>query len=514
MAENAMQVVPGRSVGFMTLGSSLHEVLTTIKAEVKAFPTFQLIHSGSQPLKMPVYVKLPDNGLRLQFDGPDQRLRLIEVLDFTKVRLTYKDMDVFKPADAHGAGPMGPSFRHVYDKLLGPTYPGEYVPPKEQGSSAKGTYNLSYPGIAFNFPIRHSSYIPNSNNILSSSATGPASSMAVFSGESWQKARGHLFTAPPAGPRAPSLATKGKDGCPDEIELARIHDQGRIELVRRSSPSFWIILSETTPQDLIMELGPPDSIYKKSDHRLSIHGDRRASGASTDAAHLEDMTVHSDGGSADWVDDDDDDESAEAVESREVAAAEQFYNYYHHGFDILISQPTQLSPAVPSSCQAHPNSDHEGELSAQPRNHLTATKVIFHGNIPGSYQFNRHRRSRWTLEHVSSEKGPGVLTSEMPFQEMSPSLTRTFKSFYENEEEERLQQRGMALNRGWGDSPGSSTELLGGLDDASDKRARVGNSSSALVDDDEEVGNVQLFGFPGLIFEVLKNGAITALTVY
>jgi hypothetical protein len=72
----------------------------------------------------------------------------------------------------------------------------------------------------------------------------------------------------------------------------------------------------------------------------------------------------------------------------------------------------------------------------------------------------------------------------------------------------------MALNRGWGDSPGSSCELLGGWDEASGKKSRFANPGSGMVDGAGDVGNVELFGFPGMVFEVLKNGAVSALTVY
>jgi hypothetical protein len=477
------------------------------------------------PIQTPVHVVLPDNGLRLQFDGPDQRLRLIEVLDFSKAKLVYKEVEVFKPAEGFGAlssGSAGPKFRHIYDKLLGPTYGGEYLPPKSDSPNAKGTYNLSYPGIAFNFPVQHAAYSPKKDfiSLLSSSATGPATSMAVFSGESWQKARDTLFTSTPPNPRSLTLAGKGKEGGPDEIELVRIHGEGRIELVRRASPPFWIILSETTPQDLIMELGAPDSIYRKNDHRLSIHKDRRASDASdrSGGGLTGNGTLDSEHDSITGTDDEgdweDDDEAAVEAQDREVAAAEHFYNYYHHGFDILISQPTQISPPSPTAKRKESDHHEEGELSVQPLNHLTATKVIFHGNVPGSYQFNRHRRSRWTLDHVPSDMYTDPLTSELWFGDISSHLKDVFKSLYENEEEERLQQRGMALNRGWGDSPGSSIELLGGWEDGSVKKSKFANPGSGLVDGDGNVGNVELFGFPGMIFEVLKNGAVSALTVY
>ena len=504
------------------LGCSLHEVLSTVKAEVKTFSRFQLYHDEGDPITSPLYLVLPDNGLRLQFDGPDQRLRLIEVLDFARARLTYKDVDVFKSPEAHAPGSTGPRFRHVYDKLLGPTYGGEYLPPKSEDPQASGTYNLSYPGIAFNFPVKHQAYSPSKDfiSLLSSSATGPATAMAVFSGESWQKARNNLFTAAAPFPRLLSLAGKSKEAGPDEIELVKIHGEGKVELIRRASPPLWIVLSETTPQDLIVELGAPDSIYRKNDHRLSIHKDRRLSDTSDHSAlalspNLSDEQLDSASGSVIGTDSQDEWEDAGILQDAhgpQDAAAEHFFNYYSHGFDVLISQPTRISPAFP----ANPPKlrEHEAtELSAQPLNHLTVTKIILHGNLPGSYQFNRHRRSRWTIEHVSSHASRAPLSSEMRFNDVSSKLRAVFQSYYEGADEEALQQRGMALNRGWGDSPGSSCELLGGWEDGSMAKTRI-SSSLDSSDLDANVGNVEIFGFPGLIFEVLKNGAISSLTVY
>ncbi|KAF2752185.1 hypothetical protein M011DRAFT_393495 [Sporormia fimetaria CBS 119925] len=523
MSGNAMQLQPGRGVGAFTLGSSLHEVLTTIDADADTFPTFEFYHDDARPLDSPVHVKLPDNGIRLQFDGPDQRLRLIEVLDFTKAKLLYKDSEVFRMADGANrlfAGLAGPSFRHIYDKVLGLTYDGEYVPPRPNGASATGTYNLSYPGVAVNFPVQHSAYSPQKDviSLLSSSATGPATSMAVFSGESWQEARGTLFTAPPPFPRSSLLVGKSREGCPDEIELARIHGEGKVELVRRNSPPFWLLLGETTPQDLIMELGPPDSIFRKSDNRLSIHRkDRRESDVSEGSGigSTPDDTVFSEQGSAFGADDDDwDDTDGEGqAQGREIAAVEHFYNYYHHGFDILISQPSQLSSAFSGPGSDAVPAHHHGPLSAIPLNHLAATKIILHGNVPGSYQFNRHRRSRWALEHAHAGFNQSPLTSEMHMDEMRPRLKKAFQAFYENDEQAKQLQRGMALNRGWDDSPSSSTEFLGDWEDGSVIRDKPADSA-ASTGAEENPGNTTLFGFPGLVFEVLKNGAVSHLTVY
>lgn len=66
----------------------------------------------------------------------------------------------------------------------------------------------------------------------------------------------------------------------------------------------------------------------------------------------------------------------------------------------------------------------------------------------------------------------------------------------------------MVLNRGWGDSPGSSCELLGGWEESAEGAVRNAAEGGGGL------GNTELFGFPGLVFEVLKNEAVSCLTVF
>lgn len=89
----------------------------------------------------------------------------------------------------------------------------------------------------------------------------------------------------------------------------------------------------------------------------------------------------------------------------------------------------------------------------------------------------------------------------MTFVEVLPKLRERFGEG----------QRPMLLNRG-SDSPSSSCELLGGWEDgeAGDKSGGGGN----LAGPEGTFGNTELFGFPGFIFEVLKNKAISSLTVF
>lgn len=444
---------------------------------------------------------------------------MIEVVDFSRTKLVYHDNEIYKhseQANTFDAGEViGPSFRHCY-KLLGPSQPGEYIPPSSPEIETSGTYVLSYPGIAFSFPLLHSAWTPGTDSakatgLLMSSAASPAVSMALFSGHSWPDARGGLFTSEPPNPRSLALSQKGKEVRPPEVELIKIHGEGRIELIRKLADPFYITLSETTPQDLITELGPPDAIYKKVDRRSDIHREEArgmrsnsvspARGEESSETDYSSLTDDSDG----------DDEKMAAANREELESAEVFYNYFSHGFDVLISQPTDTSPPSPTAPhRGKGQKENVAKTAALASNHLVATKMILHGNIPGSYTFNRHRRCRWALEHVPSQQYTDPLNSEMKFRDIRGRLEEVYRDAYPTKEEKRIQQEPMNMHREVGDSPSSSCELVGGPMEGMNVAADGESTSST----EKVMGNTQIFPFPGMLFEVLKNGAVSALTVF
>ncbi len=114
------------------------------------------------------------------------------------------------------------------------------------------------------------------------------------------------------------------------------------------------------------------------------------------------------------------------------------------------------------------------------------------------------------MQYLKPKKGQDIINSESPFKDVEQRLHDEWKSIYKNAEEARARQRGMVLNRDWGDSPGSSCELLGGWEDS------VGGKRTDPVgtEDTRGLGNTTLFGFPGLVFEVLKNGTVSGVTVF
>lgn len=420
------------------------------------------------------------------------------------------------PTTGPPAQPTGPAFRHVYNKLMGPTFPGEYNPPTSGSELQVGLYVLSYPGIAFTFQLQYSAWSPKIDfvSLLSSTAASPTKSLAIFSGPSWQEVRPHILVQACPNPRAIALSGRGKDLQPDEIHLVNIHGNGRIEMMRRSSAPFCVLLGETTPQDLVAELGPPDAIYRKNDRRLSIHkspnrdhgSHQRAYGSSP--RNYDDMTDTDQSSTNTATDESDaDDEPISTEDKAGTQSAECFYNYFHHGFDIFISLPTDPSPPFPPL-----RSDVEWPPRPRGMAHLVATKVLLHGNVPGSYPFNRYRRSRWIINTQDDRDANTALNSESSFSTLSQALKRVWHGTYANEHEEQSLQRGMVLNRGWGDSPGSSCELLGGWEESADTHKKGPGSNS--VNGGPGFGNTELFGFPGLVFEVLKNDTVSCLTIY
>lgn len=497
-----------------------------MKAEPQRFPKLDLVYSPTQPVAEPVILTLSGNGIRLRFDGPEQRLRLIEIIDFTRSRITYQDKDLVKPSNTQGVlgspkqggtgdAVVGPAFKNVYHRLFGPTYAGEYIPPADNSRHGLGTYILSYPGVAFSFPLPVSAYSPEKDvvTLLSSSASQTATSVAIFSGKSWAHAREALWTEVLPSIKSSYLFSKSKDVVPDEISLIRIHGGGKLQLFKKwTNSSVWINLGETTPQDLVAELGPPDAIYRKNDQRMYIHKTRTASHSRSrsggDYKRPDDLT-DTDQSSAHTGSSDSDDEVIDDEAIGNVSG-ECFFNYFYLGFDVLVSPPVPPSRKPPSQESGANENPAFGEspLKAGTSDRLVATKLVLHANVPGSYPFNRHRRCRWEIPYLSpGESDSVVVDSETHFNEIEERLRNEWKHTYPSEADAMQRQRGMVLNRGWGDSPGSSCEFLGGWEDSS-------GGVAAKKFDGSEDSTTTLYGFPGLVFEVLKNGFVSAVTVF
>lgn len=541
---------------FLALGQTLHEVVARLKSEPSTYPHLSISSSQSDPINEPILISLPSNGLRLQFDGPLQQLRLIEVIDFSKVKLTYKSLDLGRqspsfspPHSPHSTSSDGPNFKHIYSKLFGPTFPGLYKPADEQRGEQYGTYILSYPGLAFTFPLLASAWHPNKDfaTILSLPACKPASSLAVFHGASWTATCPTLFTAQLSDPK---LGGSGnRDSYPDEVAGITVFGGGKVKIEKSyGREPFWLYLGQTTAQDCVAELGPPDAVYRKSDQRLSIHkadgAVRPTTRASDDPSfdHSTAITTDDDSdspvgtatpSSSDQEGSDEDYEEVPFSNLDEPITGRCFYNYFYHGLDILFAPPPTPSPAPPGFDSAAP----EPEIlnTSAP---LVATKLILHSNVPGTYSFNRHRRVPWSIGYLPPPLNEA--TSQLPFSTIASSL----HSIWSNTSTSTSLRggavgagglgtsryaKGMVLNRDWGDSPGSSVELLGGWEEQKRTGLRGGyggrregsdesGGSEEIEGEGGNVGNTTLFGWPGLVVEVAgvgrRGGEVGEVTVF
>jgi hypothetical protein len=478
-------------------------VLTLLHKEKSTYPQIDLHYDRNNPLTIPVVVNLPQNGFRLRFDAPDQRLRIVEVSDFRKIKLTYKGSELVKNPQTE----TGPTFKRVYT-VFGASYPGEYHPPKN--GAKYGNYALSWAGVAFTFPLEHKVWSPQKDHVslLGSNSAGLATVMAIFEGNSWPEARGELFVRQPNGPRLSAIASRPKDSIPAEIEYASIGSMsGRVELLRHPPASpFTIILNQTTPQDLITELGPPDATRKReislsNAPEQAIH--KRASSMSNGRPHSygesrgSQPSSYSSTGTDTFDADFDSGDADDNLSDRE--SREKFWCYFSHGMDILVGPPSEDATIALDSL------DGVTPLSASP--HLVVIKVILHGNVPGSYAFNRHRRLRWILsfpDGVADYLQP-PLNSEMKFEELKPALLHLFHG-----DDQHDMGKGKVVNRTWGGGGGGSAGMSESgffLPDAEQELVE-GNGSEAWL------GNTRVFTFPGIGFEVQEGGGVVGVTVY
>lgn len=477
------------------LGASVHDILHIIKAN-ECFSQIDFIYDAKDPTISPMVVSLPQNGFRMRFDGPDQRLRLIEVTDFTMIRLSYKGSELLRDYDT-----KGPLFKRIY-KLFGASYPGEYVPPKD--GRGRGRYALSWAGIAFDFPLQHTAWAPEKDHVsmLGSSSAEPAVSLAIFEGDSWPEVRHTLFKKPVSGPRSSAMTTHPKDNLPTELEIAHVHGDGRVEFVRRPpAKPFTIMLNQTTVQDLVTELGAPDTTHKRStdDHPKEQPVHHRTTSFTNGRAHTGSLPSSYSSTGTDTFDADFDSGDAEE-DPGDRATREVFWCYFNHGMDILVGPPREDNFTV-----AHNSTP----LGTSP--HLVVLKIVIHGNVPGSYAFNRHRRLRWALALPSHPYiGTSSLNSETPFTSNisgSTTLRDTLMHVFKDVWPESEMGRGKVVNRTWGGGGGGMSDSSFFLPDAERELVEAGGSEQWL-------GNTKLFAFPGLGFEVLDSGAVAALTIY
>ncbi|KAL1915476.1 uncharacterized protein VTP21DRAFT_6600 [Calcarisporiella thermophila] len=292
------EIVPGKSVGWFKLGMSVWDICERLKEQVRVFPNVEFKYSQDTPLSTDFILSLTQNGINLRFEPLAQRLKLIEIFDFERLKLTYQ-----------GGGDIcsvrtDPTFLVVY-KLFGPTYPGEFDKQTKR-------YILGYPGISFTFPISDPDALTSSAElpIELPDGTSPIASHAyIYQGAStWLKAT------------LPSLRFPGEL----ESAVAMVGTGLSLQFVKGGGIEGVVDLKlgVTTPQDAISALGSANRVWWKEEDKMRIHslGEERESIAD---------------GEAEW-------------EQRigPICSSDYFYNYFALGIDLLFDSINHLCKKI------------------------------------------------------------------------------------------------------------------------------------------------------------------------
>ena len=143
-------------------------------------------------------------------------------------------------------------------------------------TSSPQMYILSYPGIAFKFPVpSNAPASPSDKELLNLlHKTDPAclaSSLVIFPGGSWNEVRSTL-NQPKSHVAQKNRTTNTHHSEEDDlIECAEIIPNEKIELHFQSGKTVSLAYGIFTVQDAITLLGPPSEVYTKCDTRLNIH---------------------------------------------------------------------------------------------------------------------------------------------------------------------------------------------------------------------------------------------------
>ncbi|XP_018494262.1 UPF0183 protein C16orf70 homolog [Galendromus occidentalis] len=288
------QVVPEKSLINddiqLVLGMSINQVIQNLQRQFEIIHSIELSYSDKHPLAGDIVLNLRQDGIRLVFEPTTQRLKLIEVTNLSKVKLTYSGT-VFCSKDV-------PPTRDQIDETFGATYPGEF-------DADARMFHQKFRGLCFSFAADRKA--KDSNSLHSS----VVSRMSIYTGTS------HKDTVPPPLP----LSTFGDSIFLEQLKVIRDEGQGprnpgrtrgvQVEIVLKASYDRTNMAAKKTLKrtilfgdsvsDVVSLLGSPSKIFYKEEDKMRIHSP-----------------------------------SATEDETGQDLRSDYFYNYFTLGLDILF----------------------------------------------------------------------------------------------------------------------------------------------------------------------------------
>ncbi|TKS73764.1 UPF0183 protein C16orf70 -like protein [Collichthys lucidus] len=137
-----LEVVPERSLGNeqweFALGMPLAQAISILQKHCRIIKNVQVLYSEQTPLSHDLILNLTQDGIKLLFDATNQRLKVIEVYDLSKVKLKYCGVHFNSQA-------IAPTIEQI-DQSFGATHPGVY-------NAAEQLFHLNFRGLSFSFQL-------------------------------------------------------------------------------------------------------------------------------------------------------------------------------------------------------------------------------------------------------------------------------------------------------------------------------------------------------------------------
>uniref|UniRef100_A0A3B3I521 Phagosome assembly factor 1 n=1 Tax=Oryzias latipes TaxID=8090 RepID=A0A3B3I521_ORYLA len=265
-----LEVVPERSLGNeqweFALGMPFSQAVSILQKHCRIIKNVQVLYSEQTPLSHDLILNLTQDGIKLLFDATNQRLKVIEVYDLSKVKLKYCGVHFNSQA-------IAPTIEQI-DQSFGATHPGVYNP-------AEQLFHLNFRGLSFSFQLESWNEAPKYEPGLTFLASmqiphgAMVRRMHIYTGNNLQETR-----APPM-PLACFLGNIYAE-CVDVLRdgagplglklrlLAAGSGVGVMADAKVRSMDRSIFFGDSC-QDVLGALGSPHKVFYKSEDKMKIH---------------------------------------------------------------------------------------------------------------------------------------------------------------------------------------------------------------------------------------------------
>ncbi|XP_049578787.1 phagosome assembly factor 1 isoform X1 [Syngnathus scovelli] len=255
-----LEVVPERSLGNelweLVLGMPLAQAISILQKQCRIIKNVQVLYNEQTPLSHDLMLNLTQDGIKLLFDATNQRLKVIEVYDLSKLKLKYCGVHFNSQV-------VAPTIEQI-DQSFGATHPGVY-------NAAEQLFHLSFRGLSFSFQldswneapkyeIPHGAVVKNmhiyaGNNLQETKA--PAMPLACFLGNIYAECVDVLRESTgPVGLKFLLLSAGFNPGVMGDAKVMSFERK---------------IYFGDCCQKVLGALGSPHKVFYKSEDKMKIH---------------------------------------------------------------------------------------------------------------------------------------------------------------------------------------------------------------------------------------------------